>query len=230
MKLSGKLSLSMGVLTAVLILLGVFCLYQMDRINDTAIVLADRHVPALTYIAEADKLASDYRIVEVMHIYETDSAKMDVLAKSMNDITARLDTVLDKYRAIPRRPLGDQLLQQYDRDRAAFQKIHQKIFTLSQNNATAEAIRILTTESQDLYNKMSASLEKLVDMIEKCLDKGKRKVVLRLPYAKGGLLDTLHSEAQVLRVDYSSEWIEVEAVVNPDLYGRVRAYLAPVET
>ena len=73
-------------------------------------------------------------------------------------------------------------------------------------------------------------LEKLVDMIEKCLDKGKRKVVLRLPYAKGGLLDTLHSEAQVLRVDYSSEWIEVEAVVNPDLYGRVRAYLAPVET
>ena len=164
MKLSGKLSLSMGVLTAVLIFLGVFCLYQMDRINDTATVLADRHVPALTYIAEADKLASDYRIVEVMHIYETDSAKMDVLAKSMNDITARLDTVLDKYRAIPRRPLGDQLLQQYDRDRAAFQKIHQKIFTLSQNNATAEAIRILTTESQDLYNKMSASLEKLVDM------------------------------------------------------------------
>ena len=164
MKLSGKLSLSMGVLTAVLILLGVFCLYQMDRINDTATVLADRHVPALTYIAEADKLASDYRIVEVMHIYETDSAKMDVLAKSMNDITARLDTVLDKYRAIPRRPLGDQLLQQYDRDRAAFQKIHKKIFTLSQNNATAEAIRILTTESQDLYNKMSASLEKLVDM------------------------------------------------------------------
>ena len=73
-------------------------------------------------------------------------------------------------------------------------------------------------------------LEKLVDMIEKCLDKGKRKVMLRLPYAKGGLLDTLHSEAQVLRVDYSSEWIEVEAVVNPDLYGRVRAYLAPVET
>ncbi len=72
-------------------------------------------------------------------------------------------------------------------------------------------------------------LEKLVDMVEKCLDKGKRKVVLRLPYAKGGLLDTLHSEAQVLRVDYSSEWIEVEAVVNPDLYGRVRAYLAPVE-
>ena len=77
--------------------------------------------------------------------------------------------------------------------------------------------------------KSGEGLPLLVEMIEKNLDKGKKKVHIHLPYSKGGLIDTLHSEAQVLRVDYDSAYMDVEAVVNPDLYGRIRAYLAPEE-
>ena len=77
--------------------------------------------------------------------------------------------------------------------------------------------------------KSGEGLDKLVEMIEKNLDKGKKQVTLRLPYTKGGLIETLHTEGQVLRTEYGSAYIEVEVVVNPDLYGRVRAYLAPEE-
>ena len=39
------------------------------------------------------------------------------------------------------------------------------------------------------------------------------------------LVETLHSGAQVLRVDYTGEGIEVEAILDPILYGRLKGYI-----
>ena len=68
-------------------------------------------------------------------------------------------------------------------------------------------------------------MEKLLQMIEKALGHSRHHVVVTLPYSAGGLLDTLHSGAQVLNVDYTGEGIVVETVVDPILYGRLRAYI-----
>ena len=41
----------------------------------------------------------------------------------------------------------------------------------------------------------------------------------------GGQVETLHNNARVLRVEYSAEGIEVEAVLDDILYGRLRNYV-----
>ena len=41
----------------------------------------------------------------------------------------------------------------------------------------------------------------------------------------GGMVDTLHSGAQVLGVDYTGEGIVVDAIVDPILYGKLRDYI-----
>ena len=66
-------------------------------------------------------------------------------------------------------------------------------------------------------------LDKLLEMIDKRLDKGTRRVVLHLPYDKGGLLDMLYREAKVESVEYS-ETIDVTAVCGPKTLGQVEAY------
>ena len=65
----------------------------------------------------------------------------------------------------------------------------------------------------------------LVKKLSEMLDRGKRQVSLLLPYSAAGLLDSLNREAKVLRTDYTEAGIEVEAVVQPDLYGRVKRYI-----
>ena len=55
-----------------------------------------------------------------------------------------------------------------------------------------------------------------------------RRVELRLPYDKGGLLDQLYREAKVEKVDYG-ETIEVTAVCTPETLGQVADYLADQE-
>jgi len=46
-----------------------------------------------------------------------------------------------------------------------------------------------------------------------------------LPYSMGGMVETLHSGAQVLNVDYTGEGIVVEAILDPILYGRLKEYI-----
>ena len=41
----------------------------------------------------------------------------------------------------------------------------------------------------------------------------------------GGMVETLHDGAQVKNVEYGAEGIEVEAVLDDILFGRLRAYV-----
>ena len=72
--------------------------------------------------------------------------------------------------------------------------------------------------------KTGQGLDELLSKIGDRLDTGACRVVLHLPYDKGGVLDLLHREAKVERVDYG-ETIEVEAVCTPIQLGRLKDYV-----
>ena len=73
--------------------------------------------------------------------------------------------------------------------------------------------------------KSGEGADTLVKKLSDMLDRGKRQVTLLLPYSAAGLLDSLNREARVLRTEYTDAGIQVEAVVQPDLYGRVKQYI-----
>jgi GTP-binding protein HflX len=73
--------------------------------------------------------------------------------------------------------------------------------------------------------KKGYGMEDLLKAIEKALGHSRHHVVVTLPYSMGGMVDTLHSGAQVLNVDYTAEGIVVETIVDPILYGRLKDYI-----
>ena len=68
-------------------------------------------------------------------------------------------------------------------------------------------------------------MEDLLKAIEKALGHSRHHITVTFPYSMGGMVETLHSGAQVLNVDYTAEGIVVEAIVDPILYGRVKEYI-----
>ena len=72
--------------------------------------------------------------------------------------------------------------------------------------------------------KTGQGLDELLEKIGGRLDTGACRVVLRLPYDQGGVVDMLHRQAKVERVDYC-EAIEVEAVCTPVQLGRLKDYI-----
>ena len=77
--------------------------------------------------------------------------------------------------------------------------------------------------------KMSArhgfGMDELLKAIENALGQSCHPVILTLPYAQGGLLDTLHKNAKVNTVDYTGEGIVVDAVLDDILYGRLKEFI-----
>jgi len=76
-----------------------------------------------------------------------------------------------------------------------------------------------------LSAKSGEGTDNLVKKLSAMLDRGKRHLRLELPYAAAGLLDTLNREAAVLKTEYTDTGVTVEAVVPPELFGRVKPYI-----
>ena len=76
-----------------------------------------------------------------------------------------------------------------------------------------------------LSAKSGEGADALVKKLSQMLDRGKRHVSLLLPYASAGIVDTLSREGAVQRLDYTESGIECEAVVGPELFGRVKAFI-----
>ena len=68
-------------------------------------------------------------------------------------------------------------------------------------------------------------MEDLLKAIENALGHSRHHVTVTLPYAMGGMVETLHDGAQVLNTDYTAEGIEIEAVLDPILYGKLKDYV-----
>ena len=73
--------------------------------------------------------------------------------------------------------------------------------------------------------RQGRGMEQLLSAIEKALNQGLHHVEVTLPYAMGGMVETLHDGAQVISVEYTAEGIVVDVILDEILYGRLKSYV-----
>jgi len=77
----------------------------------------------------------------------------------------------------------------------------------------------------EISAKTGSGIDSLLHKIEESLSTAAKKVTLRFPYDKAGLLEIVHREGVVKDIEYLEGSIELNAIVNPALYGRVKEYV-----
>ena len=73
--------------------------------------------------------------------------------------------------------------------------------------------------------KRGMNMDGLLKAIEAALGQARHHVLVRLPYSMGGMVETLHNNAQVKSTEYTGEGIEMETILDDILYGRLREYI-----
>lgn len=68
-------------------------------------------------------------------------------------------------------------------------------------------------------------LDALLRLMEKNLDTGVKRVVLKLPYSAAGEVDRIHREGKVFSSEYENDGILVDAALSREMQGRYRAYI-----
>ena len=164
MKLRTKLSLSMGLLMAMLCGLGIFSLYQMNNINDASTEISKNWMPSTVNAQRLNTLTSDYRIQEVLHIYSTDKQDMAFYVKRMDDILAQFNQTSAKCSKLLSSPEEQKLYDEFLVAWKEYMAAHDEIYKLSVQNQTAQAVDILTHRSRELFEKASGILLQLVKL------------------------------------------------------------------
>jgi GTP-binding protein HflX len=76
----------------------------------------------------------------------------------------------------------------------------------------------------ELSAKTGEGVDGLLERIRALLEDSRVKTTLRLPYSSGGLVDVITREGTVTRAEYMDDCIEIEAVLRPETYGKVREF------
>ena len=76
-----------------------------------------------------------------------------------------------------------------------------------------------------LSAKTGEGLTRLLESIKKALDNGEHEISIVLPYSDTAKLDMLYRDAKVLRAEYTDAGIEVDALCDDVVKGRLSAYL-----
>jgi GTP-binding protein HflX len=72
--------------------------------------------------------------------------------------------------------------------------------------------------------KTGEGVGELLERICGLLENSGVKTTLRLPYSDGGLVGMLTREGTVTRAEYMDDCVEIEAVLRPEIYGKVKKY------
>lgn len=73
--------------------------------------------------------------------------------------------------------------------------------------------------------KRGLHMDDLLRAIETALDRRRHHVRVCLPYSMGGMVETLHDNAQVKSVEYTADGIVVDTILDEILFGRLREYV-----
>ncbi len=73
--------------------------------------------------------------------------------------------------------------------------------------------------------RQGLGMEALLEAIERALGHSRHHVTVNLPYSMGGMVESLHSNAKVLAVEYTGDGIRVETIVDDIWYGRLKDYV-----
>jgi GTPase len=76
-----------------------------------------------------------------------------------------------------------------------------------------------------LSAKTGEGADVLAEKLREMLGRTKREVELKIPYAKAGVIDMLKREANVIKLEYTDEGVEVQAVVTPEILGRIKEFI-----
>ncbi len=167
MKLSTKISASMGTLIVLIAVLAVYLLVQMKSVNEMSTILAGRNVPIIDLAGKLNNDVSEYRIVEVRHIYATDAARMQENEKELADWKKKVSDYLARLSKLAQESKVKAVLAKIGTTLDDYFSASDKLLSISRQNRTDEAVALLLGDSRKSYLELSAQLNELVAQARK---------------------------------------------------------------
>ena len=164
MKVAHRLIVGFSTVLALTVILGVFSIIQLERVNQTSTEMEVNWLPSTRIAGDINTATSDFRIKELQHILSTDEKDMARYEKMMADIGAHLEKSMHDYAKLVSSPEERQTYDKFKAKWAQYMVEHQKVIELSRANKNEEARTLIRGKSQQAFDESSADLDKLIQI------------------------------------------------------------------
>ena len=163
MKLSTKISSSMGVLTALIVILAVYMLVQMGNVNDMSTTLAERNIPVIDLAGKLNNDISEYRIAETRYVLNPDPARREQNEKDLADWKEKIDSYLSELADRVKMEVVKKALAKVNATQKTFFDISKNLLDISRRNELEKAKALMLGDSETAYRDLSDKLNALAD-------------------------------------------------------------------
>lgn len=151
-----------GVVELLTLILGVFCIIQLDKVNDISTEISIKHLPATFDVSDLNTKTADFRVAELQHILSNTPEEQYGFEVHLDGYLHTIQKRLADYQTLIGSPAEAVLYQKFMDDWEIYLQEHRRIRELSRNDRKKEALKAIRGESQRAYDAHSATLNELV--------------------------------------------------------------------
>jgi methyl-accepting chemotaxis protein len=149
-KIATKLLLSFVTVLGLMSALGLFAVYQMDKVNDAATEIAHKWEPGIRISLMLERTLVRVRSTEFQHILGNEQT-MATLEKALTERYAEFATLETQYRQLGLTAEEASAFDQLSKTLAAYLVEHKKIIALSRDNHKEDALALTKGDSLKAY-------------------------------------------------------------------------------
>ena len=161
MKLSAKISFSMGALTVLIAILAVYLLVQMKSVNEMSTILAGRNIPVIDLAGKLNNDVSEYRIAETRYVLNPDPAYRERNEKAMADWKEKIDSYLSELTNRVKMAAVKKALTEVNAAQKIFFDISKNLLDISRRDEQEKAKALMLGNSETVYRELSDKLTAL---------------------------------------------------------------------
>ena len=162
-KIGTKLLIAFGSLLLLTTVLGVFAIYQMERVNQGAVELGTSWMPSTNRLADMERNILNFRRKEFQHILANDKETKDKFEKQMDEELKGFNAADAAYRKLITSTEEQKLYDEIKKTSGLFLAEHGKLIDASRRNQSAEAMALLEGDLRKHFLKASELLQKDID-------------------------------------------------------------------
>ncbi|WP_224363942.1 methyl-accepting chemotaxis protein [Hyalangium versicolor] len=165
LKISSKLLIAFFVQSAFTLLLGLFAMSQMEKMNNATDEVTERRVPSIAYVSDANTDTSDFFIAELLHVLSSDAAEMAQYEREMRSLQESIERGFDRYEPLISLDEERRLYEDFNQLWRDYLEEHDKVIASSRASQKDEAFSRIRDHSRRAYSTASDKLEDLVAAI-----------------------------------------------------------------
>jgi methyl-accepting chemotaxis protein len=164
LKISTRLSVTFGLLIALLVAIVTVALLQMKTMREVTLDIAEQHLPSVELVNRLKINFANLRIDETQHVMNQEDTGMAKTAKEMEDLLRAVNVDMTTYAPLVKGSEEKKSFQSLDAEWKNYTKIHQQIVELSTNREKFPARKLLEGDSYASFERLNALGSQLAEM------------------------------------------------------------------